>query len=56
MKNAHNFFVLMFFTALFFSCTPSSIDEDHPNQTIETYGTGDDQSGEVDNDRDEDGD
>jgi hypothetical protein len=53
MKNARKLFALLCFTTLFFSCTPNGIDEDHSNQTVETYGTGDDQSDDMDEDRDD---
>ncbi len=52
MKNAHKLLVLLFFTTLFFSCTPQSISEDESGATQNVFATGGDESSEVDDDRD----
>lgn len=56
MKNAHKLVTLLFFTTLFISCTPQDISDNETTTTQELFGTGDDQDGGIDNDRDEDGD
>ncbi|NRR93126.1 hypothetical protein HSX10_16235 [Winogradskyella undariae] len=52
MKNPKNLFVLLLSTILFFSCTPESLLDEEPVATEDIYATGDNSSGEIDNDRD----
>lgn len=52
MKNPKNVLILLFlFTIMFFSCTPQSLIDEESATTEDVYATGDDSSGEIDNER-----
>lgn len=53
MKKISVLLVLVFFMSLFTACTPTSINE---NDELEVYETGGDNSAELDNDKDPNGD
>jgi len=55
MKNIKYLFIAILFVGFLFSCTSEDIIEEDPtNITQDIYSTGDDSSGDTDNDRDGD--
>lgn len=52
MKNVYKLLALLFLTVLSISCTPQALDDESNTNQNTTYATGDNDSSELDNEKD----